>query len=96
MMLVMTLPMKMNIEKLEALEDYLKSFDRDCYKPIRTDDGFGRRRNNYIEYTSTGDRYENLSPEEYLDIIRPYSRDFKNDHKPTVELNNDSDAKRRE
>ena len=26
-----------------------------------------------MEYTSNGDRYKNLSPEEYLIIIRPYS-----------------------
>ena len=43
-----------------------------------------------------GGRYENLSPEEYLDITRPYLRDLINDHKPTAELNNDSDAERGE
>ena len=36
---------------------------------------------------SKGDRYENLSPKEYLNVIRPYSRDLINEHKPTVELN---------
>ena len=39
-------------------------FDRDYYKPIRTDDGFSGRNNNHVEYTSKGDRYESLSPEE--------------------------------
>ena len=29
----------------------------DYYKPIKTDDSFARRRNNYIEYTSRGYRY---------------------------------------
>ena len=43
-----------------------------------------------MEYTSRGDRYENLSPEEYLDIIRPYLRDLINDHKSTAELNNEA------
>ena len=43
-----------------------------------------------------GGRYENLSPEEYLDITRPYLRDLINDDKPTAELNNDSDAERGE
>ena len=65
-------------------------FDRDYYRPIRTDDGFGGRRNNYIdyiEYKSRGDRYENLSPEEYLDMIRPYLRDLINNHKSQEELN---------
>ena len=49
------------------------------------------RRNNYIEYKSRGNRYENLSPKEYLDIIRSYLTDLINDHKPTVKLNNDDD-----
>ena len=44
-----------------------------------------------MEYTSKGDRYENLSPKEYLNVIRPYLRGFINEHKPTVELNNNSD-----
>ena len=34
------------------------------------------------------DRYENLSPKEYLDVIRPYLIDLINEHKWTVELNN--------
>ena len=41
-----------------------------------------------MEYKSKVDRYENLSPKEYLDVIRPYLRDLINEHKPTVELNN--------
>ena len=52
--------------------------------------------NNYMEYTSRGDRYENLSPEKYLDIIRSYLTDLINDHKPTAELNNDRDTERGE
>ena len=35
---------------------------------------------------SKGDRYENLSPKEYLDMIRPYLRDLINDHKTLMEL----------
>ena len=31
-------------------------FKNDYYKPIKTNGAFGRRRNNYIEYTSRGDR----------------------------------------
>ena len=49
-----------------------------------------------IRVAGGGGRYENLSPEEYLDITRPYLRDLINDHKPTAELNNDSDAERGE
>ena len=41
-----------------------------------------------MEYTSKGDRYENLSPKEYLNVIRPYLRDLINACKPTAELNN--------
>ena len=44
-----------------------------------------------MEYMSKGDRYENLSPEEYLNVIRLYLRDLINKHKPTVELNNNDD-----
>ena len=55
------------------------------FKPKKTDDSFGGRRNNYIEYISKGDEYKNLSPEEYLDIIRPYLKDLINDHKTSGE-----------
>ena len=51
-------------------------FKNDYYQPIRTDYGFGGRNSNYIEHTSRGDRYKNLSPKEYLDMIRPYLRDL--------------------
>ena len=52
-------------------------------------------KNSYIEYRSKGDRYENLSPKEYLNMIRPYLRDLINDHKTPMKLtdnvnNNDS------
>ena len=50
------------------------------FKPKKADDGFGVRRNNYIEYTSEGDEYKNLSPEECLDITRPYLKELINDH----------------
>ena len=36
---------------------------------------------NYIEYESKGDKDKNLSPKEYLDMIRPYLSDMINDHK---------------
>ena len=88
--------------KIGSIRTLFKEFDRDYYKPIRTDDGFAGRRNNYIEYKSKGDRYEQLSREEYLNLIRPYLRDLINNHKPTTESNNeekeenDSDADRAE
>ena len=82
--------------KIGSIRTLFKEFDRDYYKPIRTDDGFAGRRNNYIEYKSKGDRYENLSPEEYLNMIRPYLRDLINDHKPTTESNNEENEETEE
>ena len=79
--------------KIGSIRTLFKEFDRDYYKPIRTDGGFAGRNNNYIEYTSKGDRYENLSPKEYLNVIRPYLRDLIDEHKPTVELNNNNNNK---
>ena len=61
--------------KIGSIRTLYKEFDRDYYKPIRTDGGFGGRNNNCIEYASKGERYENLSPKEYLNVIRPYLRD---------------------
>ena len=72
--------MMINTEKL--LLDYCK--------PIRTHGGFAGRRNNYIEYISKRERYENLSPKEYLNMIRPYLRALINEHKPIDELNDES------
>ena len=85
--------------KIGSIRRLFKGFDRDYYKPIRTEDGFAGRTNNYIEYTSRGDRYKNLSLEKYLNMIRPYLRDLINDHKPSTKLNNeanDSDTERGE
>ena len=56
---------------------------------MRTDDGFAGRKSNYIEYKGKRDRYENSSPKEYLDVIRPYLGDLINNHKPTTESHND-------
>ena len=85
----MILPMMMNTEKIGSIRTLFNESDRDYYKPIRTDDGLARRRNNYIGYKSKGDRYENSSPEEYLKMIRTYLRDLINEHKPTTESNNE-------
>ena len=57
-----------------SIRTLFREFDSDYYKPIRTDDGFAGKKNNYIEFKSKRDRYENLSPKEYLDVIRPYLR----------------------
>ena len=71
--------------KIGSIRILFKAFDRDYNKPIRTDGGFAGRNNNYMEYTSKGDIYGNLSPKEYLNVIRPYLRDLINEHKPTAE-----------
>ena len=75
--------------KIGSISRLFKEFDSDYYKPIRTDGGFAGKKNNYIEYKSKGDRYDNLSPKEYLDVIRPYLRNLINNHKSTMESNND-------
>ena len=62
--------------KIGSTGTLFKESDSNYYKPIRTDDCFAGRKNNYIEYKSKGDRYENLSPKEYLDVVRPYLRDL--------------------
>ena len=76
-----------SIQFIKFLNDYSdenKNIDGirrlfDVFKPKKTDEGFGGRRNNYIEYIRKEDEYKNLSPEEYLDIIRPYLKGLIND-----------------
>ena len=46
----------------------------DYYKPIRIDANFEGRNDNYMEYMSKADIYENLSPKEYLNVIRLHLR----------------------
>ena len=77
--------------KIGSIRTLFKELDRDYYKPTITNRGFDGRENSYIEYTSKADRYENLSPKEYLNVIGPYLRSLINDHKPTTELNNSND-----
>ena len=76
--------------KIGSFRKLFKEFDRDYYKPIRSDGGFAGIDNIYIEYVIKGDRYENLLPAEYLNMIRPYLRDLINEHIPTMELNNNN------
>ena len=78
--------------KIGSIRKLFKELDRDYYKPIRTDVGFAGRNDNYIEYTSKADKYENLLPKEYLNVIRPYLRNLINDHETIIELNNNNDT----
>ena len=62
-----------------------QSTEEDYYKPIKIINSFDNK-NNYIEYESRGDKNKSLSPEEYLDIFKPYLRDIINDHKTPLNL----------
>ena len=46
-----------------------------------------------MEYTGRGDRYKDLSPKVYLDMIRPHLRDLIGGNKPITELNNNDDER---
>ena len=48
------------------------------YEPVEIKSAFD---GNYIEYESRGDKDDNSSLEEYLNIIRPYLRDMIDNHK---------------
>ena len=78
--------------KTGSTRTLFKELDIDYYKPIRTNSGFAERNDNYIEYTSNADRYENLSPKEYLNVIRPYLKDLINEHKPIMESNTNNNT----
>ena len=47
------------------------------FEPIETKSTFD---GNYLEYESRGDNDDNLSLEDYLNIIRPYLRDMTDNH----------------
>ena len=72
--------------KIKSVRRLFKGFNKDHYKPRKTDDSFAGKKNSYIEYKSRGDRYENLSPKEYLNMIRPYLRDLINNHEAPMKL----------
>ena len=54
------------------------SIDEDYYKPLIARDAFN---SSYIQYESKGDKGKNLSIKEYLNMIKLYLSDIKNDHK---------------
>ena len=83
------------IELEKSLHDLKKyhSYDDNEYNKIRSVrrlfnqfDNLGNKRNSYIEYKTRGDKDENLSPKEYLDLIRPYLGDVINDHKTSMKV----------
>ena len=46
--------------KIGSIRTLFKELESYYYKPIRTNGGFAGRNNNYMEYMSKADRYENL------------------------------------
>ena len=64
--------MMINIEKLKVLGES----NREYYKPKVINRGFAAEVNNYIKYISEGDKYEKLSPGEYLNMIKPDLKDL--------------------
>ena len=64
------------IEEIKYLFNNIN--EEDYYKPIKITHAID---DNYIEYESRGDKYNNLSLEEYLNITRPYLRDMIGNHK---------------
>ena len=60
-----------------------QSIDEDYYKPIRTKNALN---GNYIKYESKGDKGKNLSPKQYLNMIRAYLSNITNNHKTPENL----------
>ena len=63
---------------IRYIENLFNKIDEDYHKSIKTKGAFN---NNYKEYESRGDKYKNLSLEDYLNIIRLFLRDTINNHK---------------
>ena len=65
-----------------GVKDVKRLFDLSIYedydKPRKTNDAFN---SNYIDYKSKRDQKKTLSIKEYLNMIKQYLRDIKNDHK---------------
>ena len=68
--------------KIGNVRRLFEEFKRDYYKPKVIDRGFAGEVNNYIKQMSEGDKDEKLSPNGYLNIVRPDLRDLINKHKP--------------
>ena len=55
---------------IRDIENLFDEITEDYYKPIRSNNSDFN--DNCKEYGRKGDKYKNLSPEEYFDKIRPY------------------------
>ena len=76
---------KNDLDKLQKYQynithgiDYLFNEEDDYYKPTEIKSAFD---GSYVLYESKGDKDNNLSIDEYFDIIRPYLRDMIDNHK---------------
>ena len=56
----------------------MRKEEENYYKPVRVSNVLS---NNYVEYESNNDREKIVSPEEYLNKIRPYLTGIKNNLK---------------
>ena len=56
----------------------MKKEEENYYKPVRVSNVLS---NNYVEYESNNDREKIVSPEEYLNKVRPYLTGIKNNLK---------------
>ena len=72
-------------KEIRHIENLFNKIDENHYKPIKAESAFN---NNYKEYESKWDKDKHLSPENYLDIIRPYLRDMINNHKALIKYPN--------
>ena len=59
---------------IRQIENLFHKINENYYKPIKTDGAFNE---NYMEYESRGDKDRNLSLEDYLNIIKPFLKDWK-------------------
>ena len=69
------------MKQLRIIRDIRNLFEHeeeDYYKPVRVGNFWS---NNYMEYESNSYRNKTLSVEEYLNKIRPYVQDVKDDLK---------------
>ena len=64
------------------VKNLFDEINEDYYEPVKTKIAFNV---NYIEYESKGDRDKNLSPQEYLNMIRACLRDLINNHKASLD-----------
>ena len=73
---------KIKIYQYNITSDIRNLFNKitkqDYYEPMEIKSPFD---GSYIQYESRGDNDNNLSLEEYINIIRPYLRDMINNHK---------------